>query len=584
VYLTVFSPGGTVVYAESRAHDDASIVSYDWGDYAGGAHYVYRERISVLDGASSANGVFSFVLAIDDNTGADLITSRYGHFQIVNSPLDASLDSTGLATAYAASCLDSLGKSMDSLESLCARQVKVLDSLGKIIDSLESQASWVGTLRGDSTEEAVFRRLAVRANGDDSAFVVQGAGSGVGFCARGGSTGGHGLVAISSSGHGGFFTSSAPAFAGLSAQGNSGSHGARFYGQAGWGQGLIIGADSSDGVQIYGGDGANRHAVDILAGTDITGALVGQHGIRIAATGADARGVYVSSDSSYGLAIDGGDGYADIVATTLGTVTPTDTTAGGESIAVKPDSWSSDDSVAYQGAASGLTAANVADAVWDEQQTEHVTAGSFGKYLDADISGLGSGSGLYAYEIVVCVSTTGTPVPYARLAVRNTNQTTLLATGTSDATGSAVFQLDSDSFTVVAAATGYVFSGYDTIAVFASGTDTITGYAFDPGSPSSPDLCRVYGYVADLFGTPEIGARVSAHLPRGVTRSGNLIISPFTVSAETDSTGYFYLDLIPSSLLAGDNITYEIAIARRDGAILRKRITVPDQPQWLLTW
>lgn len=47
------------------------------------------------------------------------------------------------------------------------------------------------------------------------------------------------------------------------------------------------------------------------------------------------------------------------------------------------------------------SAADVADAVWDELQTDHVTAGSFGAYLDSAISGVsgGGGGGATAAEI-----------------------------------------------------------------------------------------------------------------------------------------------------------------------------------------
>jgi hypothetical protein len=41
---------------------------------------------------------------------------------------------------------------------------------------------------------------------------------------------------------------------------------------------------------------------------------------------------------------------------------------------------------------SAPTAATVADAVWDETQSEHVGAGSFGAYLDASVSGISTSS------------------------------------------------------------------------------------------------------------------------------------------------------------------------------------------------
>ena len=113
--------------------------------------------------------------------------------------------------------------------------------------------------------------------------------------------------------------------------------------------------------------------------------------------------------------------------------------------------------------------------------------------------------------------------------------------------------------------------------------DTVRGYQFDPGTPSSPGLCRVFGYLFTSEGVAESGARISAWLPSGVTRLENLIISPTPVSATTDEYGYFYLDLIPSSLLNGEP-KYEITINRTDGTILRKRLTVPDTAQWQLAW
>lgn len=40
----------------------------------------------------------------------------------------------------------------------------------------------------------------------------------------------------------------------------------------------------------------------------------------------------------------------------------------------------------------GPTAAQIADAVWDEAQSGHTTAGTFGKFLDTEVSGVGGGS------------------------------------------------------------------------------------------------------------------------------------------------------------------------------------------------
>jgi hypothetical protein len=59
-----------------------------------------------------------------------------------------------------------------------------------------------------------------------------------------------------------------------------------------------------------------------------------------------------------------------------------DTVTTGDTLGVNPSHWVADDSVGYQGAASGLTAAQVADAVWDEDTTGHNTANSYGELVE----------------------------------------------------------------------------------------------------------------------------------------------------------------------------------------------------------
>jgi len=159
-----------------------------------------------------------------------------------------------------------------------------------------------------------------------------------------------------------------------------------------------------------------------------------------------------------------------------------------------------------------------------------------------------------------------------------------LGIGVTDSQGRTGLNLDADSFLVVSIATGYIFTGWDTLVVTGSSVDTVFGSRFDPGTPASPELCRVHGYVVDVQGESETGATVSAYLPRGVMLSGSLVVSPYMVSTQTDSLGYFYLDLIPSDSLTGEDTRYEISISRQDGTVLRKRISVPATTSWQLVW
>jgi hypothetical protein len=69
-----------------------------------------------------------------------------------------------------------------------------------------------------------------------------------------------------------------------------------------------------------------------------------------------------------------------------------------------------------------------------------------------------------------------------------------------------------------------------------------------------------------------------------VARFGLTVISPSPVNTSSDSTGYFYLDLVPSDSLTPTGTKYEFSISRSDGTILRQRLSVPDSTSWRLTW
>lgn len=236
------------------------------------------------------------------------------------------------------------------------------------------------------------------------------------------------------------------------------------------------------------------------------------------------------------------------------------------------------------GGAGGSDSISIARWVWNTPQSNHTVSGTFGRYLDGPVSGISGGSGLYAFRIVVYDSSSLQVIPGVRVTIRNLAQTALISTAVSSSQGSVGFNLDPDSFIAIAFSPGYLFNDADTIAVEAAGTDTIVGYRFDPGAPSSPELCRVYGWIFDASGAPEPDALISASLPSGVGRIESGIVSPFKVTTVSDSAGYFFLDLIPNGSLIPDDSRYEITISRSDGTILRERLTVPQQSNWMLSW
>ena len=246
--------------------------------------------------------------------------------------------------------------------------------------------------------------------------------------------------------------------------------------------------------------------------------------------------------------------------------------------------WDSLNNSSYVQGASGFDSSSLAGWIWNTPQSNHTIAGTFGKYLDAEISSIGSGSGAFSYKLVTYDSTISQVIPGTNLAVRNINQSALIAVGKSDMLGLETFNLDADSFIIVATSPGYIYQTFDTLIVTGAGIDTVFGDQFDPGSPASPALCRVYGYLYSVSAVPEKDAVVTAYLPAGAARSGNLIISPFMVTTTSDSSGYFYLDLIRSDSLVPAATQYDLIIERSDGTIVHKRVTVPDSTSWQLDW
>lgn len=243
------------------------------------------------------------------------------------------------------------------------------------------------------------------------------------------------------------------------------------------------------------------------------------------------------------------------------------------------DNW-----VAKESTVQSIDSSSVAGWVWNSPNSNHTTSGTFGDYLDSKISGLSSGSGIYSFELNAYDSSSNQSIAQINIAIRNLDQTSLLAVGTTDSYGRASFNLNSGIYLAIAGGSGYQFNAFDTITVSATGADTLYGSLFNPGTPADIDLCRLYGFVSDIIGGDLSDLDITVSLTEGAVRYDNIVIAPYSVATTTDSTGYFQIDIIPNALLDPSDQSYELTISRRDGIILRKKITVPDQSSWLLDW
>lgn len=220
----------------------------------------------------------------------------------------------------------------------------------------------------------------------------------------------------------------------------------------------------------------------------------------------------------------------------------------------------------------------------DSNLARAVTADSY----KADLAPCGSGNGAIPCSLFVMSAVSGDTIALQGVFLRvyNSAETATAAAGTTDANGRAVFTLEESGYHVYAYQAGFEFSPLpESVTVDADGvTDTIWGTPFDPGSPATAALCRVYGWVYNLGGDTLNGAVVNARIVQSPLRYQNVVISPYDLTTTTNSAGYWRLDLFPSAALTPDTTLYEFTIRFTSGAILRRKLAVPQATEWLLTW
>jgi len=217
----------------------------------------------------------------------------------------------------------------------------------------------------------------------------------------------------------------------------------------------------------------------------------------------------------------------------------------------------------------------VPDSLWDTLTVIH-----------GDVEALSlTGGGTEPETILVLNGDDLSRIQGARVTVRTLDQSTVKVPGlATDVNGALVLALDSESFWVEVVANNYV-QAIDTVAVGAAGgTDTIYMELFDPGLPPTPGLCRVYGWIYDITGDSLAGVEIAAEIPRDYhpVKYSDVIITPFSRTTATDSSGYWYLDLIPSALLSNPVTPYSFTMKHEPGVIYRIETTVPDLASWRL--
>ena len=197
----------------------------------------------------------------------------------------------------------------------------------------------------------------------------------------------------------------------------------------------------------------------------------------------------------------------------------------------------------------------------------------------------GSSSGSEPETLLVFCLADTSRIQGAQVTVRTVDQSTVKVIGmTTDVNGCLLMSLNPEDYWVDAFAQGYN-PAYDTLTVaIGGGTDSLFLARFNPGSPPIPGLCRVYGWVYDISGDSLGGIAITAEIPREYhpVKYQNVVITPFSKSTATDSTGYWQIDLIPSALLSVADIEYLFTLNYESGVIYRVRVIVPQEPSWQL--
>lgn len=164
-------------------------------------------------------------------------------------------------------------------------------------------------------------------------------------------------------------------------------------------------------------------------------------------------------------------------------------------------------------------------------------------------------------------------VPNFSVSIFDSTNTVYLGTVTTDSSGHATFNRNSGTYKLRPVKAGYTITPTPvTLVVTANTTLTLTANVFVPPAPPGPNLCVLFGTVANSDGSPLVGSKV---VMRNLVPffNNDRIMSGQQESVLTDSNGFFSL-----AQVQGTKIRLEIQDA---GVVVN--LTVPAQSSQDLT-
>lgn len=100
-------------------------------------------------------------------------------------------------------------------------------------------------------------------------------------------------------------------------------------------------------------------------------------------------------------------------------------------------------------------------------------------------------------------------------------------------------------------------------------TSSTIDYSFFVPEPAGPSLCIVYGWVLDASGAPVVGATVTAK--NDPFEHTSRLVPEQSISTQTDSNGYWELEMIETETIAKAIYRFEI-----DSVLVARGATVPN--------
>lgn len=238
------------------------------------------------------------------------------------------------------------------------------------------------------------------------------------------------------------------------------------------------------------------------------------------------------------------------------------------------------DTTELQGSASGLTITDIREAVhFAFTSTYGGSTGTMGKAIVDAASCNPSGSN--TITITLKRDSDSTAIIGGTVQVKTDG--TFYYIGDTDNNGMVSFLSDNDTLFVYVDAHPITFTTPETLRIDGNEDVTYYGTPFDPGSPASANLCRVYGWVKDINDNLIVGAKVEMSITSGPVRYGNVPISRYIKTTTTNSSGYWYLNVYRTADLTPATTKYRVYIYIPSGEVARRDITVAGDTQEF-TW